>query len=319
MGNDSDYIDFWLTTSHDSHYNSFHPGSDAPNPNLLESKEKLKLHYTLGGSAILLTLTGYVLTISPIFTFPFCTWPFGDIFIFFVCHAISMLFYITMYKIESNIKSHVKFDRYKLSEQIYTCKTVVRFWSRISLMQFLLSIAPSIITIIIWNHPFEYRSIYDEATIWEWWVSINNASIPLSMVLAVFLPITNGVLALYYRNVYLNIDELISENETFIKANKDINIVDIGMLSEFFNINNSKAKLYFSNGCYLMVLNEPLNNKHGYMLFDKHGHKQEFIFEEQASSFADMLKNGPKIYENIVENINKALMKKNVEDITDHI
>ena len=238
MGNDSDYIDFWLTTSHDSHYNSFHPGSDAPNPNLLESKEKLKLHYTLGGCAILLTLTGYVLTISPIFTFPFCTWPFGDIFIFFVCHAISMLFYITMYKVESNIKSHVKFDRYKLSEQIYTCKTVVRFWSRISLMQFLLSIAPSIITIIIWNHPFEYRSIYDEATIWEWWVSINNASIPLSMVLAVFLPITNGALALYYRNVYLNIDELISENETFIKANKDINIVDIGMLSELFNINN---------------------------------------------------------------------------------
>jgi hypothetical protein len=113
----------------------------------------------------------------------------------------------------------------------------------------------------------------------------------------------------------MNIDELISENETFIEANKDVNSVNIRILSELFNHKKPNAKLYFSNGCYLTTLNEPHKNKHGYILFDKQGNKQEFIFEEQAPSFSDIVKNGSKIYENIVEKINKALMTKCVEEI----
>lgn len=319
MGKDSDYIDFWLTTSHDSHSSSgYSSGGNAPNPKLFESKNKLKLHYFLGVSTIVLSLFGYILTMLPMFVCSLYAWPLGDIVLFFACHAIGVLLsYIMMYKIESNIKDHVKFDRYKLSEQVYTCKTAVCLWSVISLLQFLLSIAPSIITFILLGHRLEYYFIYDELTFWEWWASVNKETLPFSMALAIVLPITNLFLSIYYKGVYIDIDKLISENETFIKANKDVNSVNIGILSELFNNKKSDAKLYFSNGCYLTVLNEPLKNKHGYILFDKQGNKQEFIFEEQASSFADMLKNGYKIYENIVDNINKTLMEKSVENITD--
>lgn len=67
MGNESEYIDFWLTTSHDSHFNSSYSASNTPNPKLFESKKKLKVHYFIGGSAIMLSITGYALTILPLF------------------------------------------------------------------------------------------------------------------------------------------------------------------------------------------------------------------------------------------------------------
>ena len=133
------------------------------------------------------------------------------------------------------------------------------------------------------------------------------------MAFAIVLPITNGILTLYYKGVHMNIDELISKNETFIEANKDVNSVNIGILSELFNNKKLNAKLYFSNGCYLMALNEP--HKHGFTLSDKEENKQEFIFEEQAMSFSDMVKNGYKIYENLVKDINKTLMEKSIEEI----
>ena len=316
MGNESEYIDFWLTTSHDSHFNSSYSASNTPNPKLFESKKKLKVHYFIGGSAIMLSLTGYALTILPLFIPLFYVWPLGDMLLFFVCHAMSMLLsFIIMYKIESNIKDHVKFDRYKLCEQVYTCKTAVRFWSNVYLTQFILSIAPSIIIFIIWDHCIEYRPIYEELTFLRWWAELNNKTIPISMAFAIVLPITNGILTLYYKGIHMNIDELISKNETFIKANKDVNSVNIGILSELFNNKKLNAKLYFSNGCYLMTSNEPHKNKHGYILFDKQGNKQEFIFEEHAQSFSDMVKNGHKIYEHIIEEINKALMEKSIEEI----
>ena len=34
MGNESEYIDFWLTTSHDSHFNSSYSASNTSNPKL---------------------------------------------------------------------------------------------------------------------------------------------------------------------------------------------------------------------------------------------------------------------------------------------
>lgn len=315
MGKDSDYIDFWLTTSHDSHGSSgYSSGGNAPNPKLFESKNKLKLHYFIGGSAILLSLTGCILAMLPMFVIPLYAWPLGDMVLFFACHAIGVLSsYIMMYKIESNIKDHVKFDRYRLSEQVYTCKTAVRFWKNVSLILFLLSIAPSIITFILWDQP-KYLSIYDEPTFWEWWAAVNHETIPISMSFAIVSPITNLLLTAYYAGVNMDVDELISENKTFIKAYQSVNSVNIEILSELFK---SDAKLYFTNGCYLTVLNEPHKNKHGYILYDKQGNKQEFIFEEQASSFADLLMKGYKIYEKIIDNINKALIKKNIEDITD--
>ena len=91
MGNESEYIDFWLTTSHDSHFNSSYSASNTPNPKLFESKKKLKVHYFIGGSAIMLSLTGYALTILPLFIPLFYVWPLGDMLLFFVCHAMSML------------------------------------------------------------------------------------------------------------------------------------------------------------------------------------------------------------------------------------
>ena len=317
MGKDSEYMDFWLTASHDSHScRGYYSGGNAPNPKLFESKKKLKLHYFIGFSAIVLSLFGYILAMLPMFVFSLYAWPLGNIVLFFACHAISVLLtYIMMYKIESNIKDHVKFDHDKLSEQVYTCKTAVRLWRVISLLLFLLSIVPSIITFILWDHHLEYYSIYEEITFWGWWASVNKETLPFSIALAIVLPITNLFLTIYYQGVHMNIDELISENETFIEANKDVNSVNIEILSELFNNKKLNAKLYFSNGCYLITSNEPHKNKHGYILFDKQGNKQEFIFEEHAQSFSDMVKNGHKIYEHIIEEINKALMEKSIEEI----
>lgn len=309
MSKDSEYIDFWLSSSNETWHVGSPRGSEfTPSPELLKSRKALVWHYVLAACALACIgtgifyecycgITGFKTILGEtehvsFYVFLFNTPAYWYAYTGFL---VGLVFNYPTLAMKSNISKYMQFESDKLKEQTTVCRKVTRLWLTISCVEFATAI---LLGFPLWN------AFFDSA-----YYVPDGFTVFLTMVCIV----ATAALVIYMFTANRNVDRLISENPTFRKY-ANCRGVDFDMLYDLFDNKGYDVRLYFTNGSWLAPLKHPAENRHGFTFVDTDGTRKDYTFQDYAPTLRELMRQG---LSSMAQDINKDVSTSIARDVNE--